>query len=533
MNNMTFGECLKCMLSALEVSMNRLAKYINVDNSLVNRWVHEKRIPPYGSAHIENIAEYLSKNVHNTFQISYINDIITKQGLWAENLSNTEDKIKKILFEAQGYSLECRKKLLIKKKEMMSEIKHRDLIETKTIAYMKQFKGIEGIIELSSNDKVIFGSDNIIKFLLELLNEASLIGRQDNKTIYITYNNSIITANDEIVKTKKYFVRIIKKGWKIIFLLKLDNNVKRILSFIEFAMPLIKTGECIIYYYNNYGLSDEQRETFVIPEVGAMSIFVNNFNSEIKTAFYLKSITAINVFKEYFEVQLKNNAHPLIRHYSENEYKEFCRILSESEDSIGNRMVYTSNLSTMMLPEHIYLKLLNNCMLSDDIIKFAFKNYKKQCNAFKRNIKHYEYNEIYLMDSINSLIKSRKFYLYYYSGIKQVKLEIEDVIKLLERIIYNLKTYKNYNVLFINKKDEKLIMKEDFSFVLKERKTFFYECCYKLKNNYPAVRISVDEPFILKAFEEYFRKTWDHISPVYREKADVIRFLQRQIDALR
>jgi hypothetical protein len=68
--------------------------------------------------------------------------------------------------------------------------------------------------------------------------------------------------------------------------------------------------------------------------------------------------------------------------------------------------------------------------------------------------------------------------------------------------------------------------------VLKERKALFYEN-YRLKDNYPEVSVFVDEPLFVKAFEEYFRRTWEeNIAPVHKEKLEVIKLLQRHMDAL-
>lgn len=538
MNNMTFGECLKCMLSALDVSMNRLAKSINVDNSLVNRWVHGERIPPYGSSYIENIAEYLSKNVRNAYQIKNLNELFIRQGLYLSNTNNIEDRIKKVLSETQGYSYECKKRILkdkkLKIKEKVAEEKNYKTNSEDSITEPRifQMKTTDNIVELSSDDKVILGSDNINMLVLDLLDEAIRADYHKNKIIYMTYNNNVIRTDDEIAKIRNRFIKTIKKGWKIIILIKLDNDLCRILNFIKFAMPLIISGGLIIYYCTRYGLFNTERETFVIPEIGAVSSFIYNCNSEINTAFYHKNVSAVNVFKEYFEAMLKNDARPLINNFAINEYEKYCRILTEADESVGSRMSYKSNLNSIMLPEQIYIKLLKKYKFSDDVIGFAFKNYKKQCDAFKRNIRHYEYNEIYLMDSINSLIEGQEFYLYYYSGIKQIKLDIEDIIDLLKNIIHNLETYKHYNISFINEMAESLTATNNFSFVLKERKALFYEN-YKLKGNYPEVSVSVDEPLFVKAFEEYFRRTWEeHIAPVHKEKLEVIKLLQRHMDAL-
>ncbi len=534
MSNMTFGECLKCMLSALDISMNRLAKYINVDNSLVNRWVHGERIPPYGSSYIDNIASYISKNVYNAYQNKKLNEIIAKQG-FSNNSCGTEDIIKRILLEAQGYSFECRKRHLDKtvknsaktsafkiSETVDMEVNNDDLIQTKMI---------DGIVGMSSNDKVIFGSENIIKYAFNMLYEAVKEDKK-NKIIYLTFNSDVSKNNNEMLKLQSYLGTITKNGWEITILMKLDNNFSRVLNFIRLSIPLIFSGKLNIYYYINYAICNEEREMLIIPNTSAMSGFMHNRNTGLNTAFYLKCASAVNAFKDHFESMMEKNAHPLIKKYDSKAYLEYCRNLVESDETIGNRMVFRSDLDSILLPEHIYVRFLNKLNLSDDVVKIALYNYKKQCKAFQKNIKNYEYNEIYLMDSISSLIQTNKFCMNYYEGVQYIKLEIEEIIEVLENIIHNIKKYKHYKISFINRKIENLITAKNFSFVLKERKALFYESCND-RTNYPSIRLSIEEPTFIKAFEEYFMQGWEHITPANKEKSEAIMFLKRHIEALK
>lgn len=540
MNNITFGECLKNMLLALNLSMSRLAKSIHVDSSLVNRWVHGERIPPYDSPYIENIAVYLSKNVKNEYQVDNINDILIKQGMNFDNLNNMYEKIKRSLLEAQGCSFQKKhlkeKDIKLKEKTLREEKKqkiiHSAVLESDTMDRMLQNKGLHEIVELSCNDKVIFCSDNIEKHAIDMLHEALSGDFAENKVVYMTYNNNLARSKDEITKIRDYFLKVISRGWKVIILMRIDCNLSRILGFSKFAIPLLIQGGLTIYYYTKYGLIGAERETFVVPQVGAISSFANSHNTEINTAFYLKSCSAVTVFEEYFKILMKSNAKQLIKYYSRKECMEYCNSLTECEESVGNRMVFKSNLSTIVLPEHVYEKLLKKSGISDVIRQFALMNFKKQCNAFKKNVKHYDFKEIYLMDSISNLIKNQEFYLYYYYGIKKVKLDMGDIVELLENIVRNLKLYKNYYISFVNKKCEDLNGFNKFSFVLKERKALFYEN-YDLENNYPSVRISIDEPYFINAYGEFFKKNWDHISPLHKEKLEMIKFLKRHINVLK
>lgn len=542
MNSMTFGECLKRLLSALDVSMNRLSKAINVDNSLVNRWIHGERIPPYGTSHIDNIADYLSKNVHNTFQINRLNEALQNDCKCINDADNTEDKIKEVLYEAQGYSIENKNKEKNKIKNKETKITNTKLTISSQVNFENDTKieiaknhilDFEKAVELSKNDKIIYGKENIFLACIYLLENALKQDCIDNKILYVTFNNNkvgLIKNNDYLILLRDYFSKVINKGWKILILVKLDNNIGRTVKFIKFVWPLIETGGVILYNYAKYGIFDAERETYVMQDVGALSVFTSSENYGIDCAFYLQDKKAVEVLEDYFNMLLKNHTRPLLKKYTKNSYTEYCSLLIEADENIGDHMLYKSTFNTLMLPENLYKKLLKNVMLSSEEKKNSFEYYKKQINAFKKNILQYDYKEIYPAESINNLISNNQFHLYYYSGIKLIKLEIGEVIELLKNIIYIIKTYTNYSIAFIHKKFDK--SKEyDFSCTIKEGKAIFFEE-YKLLDNVLEARLSTEEPIFVKASEEYFKKTWENIVPGYKEKADIIQLLQRHIDVL-
>lgn len=61
--------CLKQLLNTLNINENKLAKAINVDPSLISRWVNGKRPISAKSDYIKVISNYLSKNVYDKSQI--------------------------------------------------------------------------------------------------------------------------------------------------------------------------------------------------------------------------------------------------------------------------------------------------------------------------------------------------------------------------------------------------------------------------------------------------------------------------------
>ncbi len=109
-----FGECLHLLMSSLDISNSRLSKGLNLDSSLISRWLHEKRIPAYHSNYIESISSFLSEGILNSFQKQRLDDAINLVCPNLDETLTTKDRITKALLESQGFSLECKKTPIIK-----------------------------------------------------------------------------------------------------------------------------------------------------------------------------------------------------------------------------------------------------------------------------------------------------------------------------------------------------------------------------------------------------------------------------------
>lgn len=547
LTNVKFGEFLKLLLSALDISINRLSKAINVDSSLVNRWINGKRIPPYNTLYIESISEYLSKNVQNTFQMQHLNELLLNVNEDNESAVDLKEKIKKALKEAQGYSYECKKE---ETKAITTHMKNKEEISKSLTNNNFDFERENSIsdepytwnapnhinsIPLSSNDKIIFGIKNIFTAGISLLETAVSQQCKDNNIIYITYNNDLdikAFSCNELMLWRDLLLNALNNGWYVIFLLRLNNNINRTIKFMNFVLPLMKTGRFNIYYFKKYGVFATERELYVISGIGALSCFSTNPNSEISCAFYLENKAAVDILKDYFNVLLETYAKPLIKYYSQDINSEYCCYLTEIEEDIGNRLIYNYGFSMLLLPENLYKKLIKRKNIPQCEKLTTLQYYKKQLNAIITNIHNYEYKDIYFADSIKILIKHRQFYLYTYSGVEIIELEVQDIIEFLHNIINLLKTYDNYNIAFISRNADSPIKIDDCYFMVKERHSVFFEV-FEPSKNIPKVRLTIEEPMIVNAFNEYFNDIWEQIAPVNKDKGEVIEWLQNQINSFK
>jgi transcriptional regulator with XRE-family HTH domain len=325
-SKLKFGKCLDFLLSSLDISINQLSKAINVDSSLVNRWVNEKRIPPYNTTYIQRISEYLSKKINNSFQIQYLNElyaaVFEDLGI---NISE-RDKLEKVLLEAQGYSIEFRrmaarenKTHLTRKKRIpeatngcQPDLQHEECIhQSKNLL---ECMNPINYIDLSSGDKIIIGSKDIFSAILSLLKTASDRSPGNDNTICISFVYGLNLKNQnqyDLVCYRETLLAAIKRGWNILYLVKLNNDINQAIRFISFALTLIKTGKFNPYYFVRNDTLSTEGEILAIPEIGAVVGLPTKTNSEIDYAFFLKNPDASDIIRKYFYALLESIGEPL------------------------------------------------------------------------------------------------------------------------------------------------------------------------------------------------------------------------------
>lgn len=544
-NSKSFGECLNSLLSILGISGNKLSKAINVDSSLVSRWINNKRVPTYDTMYINNISEYLSKSIKNSFQRQQIDELLFKICGISSSTDNIKVKIEKVLLESQGYSIELKskvKKISIHKNDdkddmdidyLNNNLPHCEMQNNNysNINPIYDSSISNSILELSNEDKVIIGSDSIFSMINKLLQTALEDSSNDHTTIYISFNSDIgLTTRyyKDLIRCRKNLLKAIHNGWKVVFLLGLTMNTKETAKIIEFLLPLMHTGNLNLYYFNKYDALSLNIENIIIPGVCALTCSVLNQYSKNICAFFFKNKTAVDILEKKYDLFLSTYAQPLIKYYPAKHKIDYSRYLTEIEEKIGNRFLFNYCFSILTMPKNLYKKLLVTKGLSKEEIKTALELYERRQKAFLKNLQFCYYKDIYYLDCIDDLIIHNQIYLYDYMGIDAVRLEPSDVVELLTNIINLLETYENYNISFISDNRNSFIQNINLYYIVKERQAVLLETITPSDS----MRISIKEPMVVKAFEEYSKELTKKISPVNKDKNEVILWLKRQIKLL-
>ena len=527
MTNMTFGECLRSLLSILDISMNRLSKAINVDNSLINRWIHEKRIPAYNTAYIENIAEYLSRSFHNSTQIKSLDALLYKVCDNNPSTVSIKDKIKIILSECQGYSIECRKKENKKNSNLSTnqELSHNSLYCTDII--------LEKVLSLSSDDKIFFGNISALSSCIQLLKSATSSKNSGNNTIYITYYGYLkVQSSDEarlMAEMKTQLLIASEKNIEICFLLKLDSNIDRIISFIKFISPVFMTKKLKIYYYIRYDIIDSEREMCIVPGLGALSCFPCSENSYEKSGFLLRNSHAVNIFHEYIKTHIKSSSRPLIEYYPDDKQTEYYSSLFKSQEYMGNSFLCRTAQHPLMMTPALYKNILERKNLSPKDISFSMETFEIRLNEFKKGMCYCEYYDVCSVKTITDLIRYRKFPALINGIIEIVSLSKDEVLEIMENIIDIINSFKNYKLSLVRNID---FLMQDNCYIFINEKCALHCEMYFISDTAHKTKMFINEPIFVSAAEKYFMEKYEQIAPINKDRHEIIKFMKKQMKLL-
>jgi hypothetical protein len=247
--NETFGECLQMLMRIFNLKGSVLAKRINVDSSLIYKWIREERIPSYSSSYIDLIADCLVKGIINSFQQESIAKVLRERGF---QISDQEpisilNAVRKCLLEAQGYSIEiCSNKTIAKKREVSSKVNNLPnnldmLSSTNNNVSYQTSADRNNTLELpalsliddspldSDNVKIIRGGKEILYSTIALLQNAQSKPNSNDGAILIALNSTLdlLLDNEEyIAQWENALLKVLKEGWTVIFLVRLDKDIK-------------------------------------------------------------------------------------------------------------------------------------------------------------------------------------------------------------------------------------------------------------------------------------------------------------------
>ena len=536
-----FGKCLKVLLNAANISGSKLAKAINVDPSLISRWVNCKKVPSNGSPYIKMISDYISKSIVNSYQLNRINDIL--DSLTAESVKFDGDlacSIKSLLLEAQGYSLN---------KDMLKKLNRSNAAAGKTrlnnnsydssvhCSVNKKISDVlfeaSKLIPLSSEDYVMAGCENVLDCTNKLLNQA-LMSAPSKQPIMITINSkfSLLALFEEYHKEyRKKIIKLLKNGWTVISTIKFDDAMERSHRFLEDTVLFLKSGNYLPYLSNNIDHPSALSDMIIVPDIGALVFLCTKSVHQLDFTFFFKNSYAIDAFIGKFHQAIRYS-YPVLNEYKARNWSELVKSMTIFEESPGNRYTFRDGISAFLISENIYEQSLKSSESKEYEIRNMLSCHKKQMYALDLNQNFYKYKDIFIRDSIEKAILNKKKQS---CELSQPFDNTDEALLILEHLNTLRNIYKNsdnYEIALVDErslKTYKSIFTAGMNFYLKRNHSIIHILNRKSKamssedDTFKFVCLS--EPTITYALEKAYLDIWDRIAPINKDRREVLAWL--------
>lgn len=107
-------------------------------------------------------------------------------------------------------------------------------------------------------------------------------------------------------------------------------------------------------------------------------------------------------------------------------------------------------------------------------------------------------------------------------------MESQDIIDYLKYVIYIIKTYSTYQIAMVYHDSNDFI--QNITLLIKERQLVLLEVFDTKRES--DVRLSINDPVIVNAFVTYYNSLWQKISPINKDKQDIILLIEEYIKVL-
>jgi len=377
--------------------------------------------------------------------------------------------------------------------------------------------------------------------LFEQLPDAT--GRSDaERTIVLTWQ-SRETSEMSAELEERWLVSlrsILRRGWQMQYLCRLDDNIHRTVRLVEMMRDLIGTGNYFPRYFKPYGVISPPYDLIIIPGVAGVLLFSTKTAHAVDDGIITRDAHTLRILQAH-AAQLARQTTRLVTAYFhlENDLA-YGERLREAENHSGGRVLIKDGLSVTTQPEWWFdtppTAQIPGAHTAESW-QLVAAHRKARIAAFRRYVRSNEnaYYDICTISAIERLVRTGAYpdgdpSNGPHQGKKAVREHLQNTVELL-------RTYENYHLALIRDYEMKDVDEESFQMSAKwqvsgDNTVFIGTRIADQQGRLVPANLHITEPTVANGFREHFYQMWQRIPPLFRERERVIAWLERQIKEL-
>lgn len=495
-----FSEKLDILMNALHVSNTRLARFLNVDASLISRYRNGMRLLSAENQLVADICTYFSTRTNTQQQMADLLDIlnIPSNDSPANNPQLLFDRLYQWLTEKQDISDTSVMDNFLEKLDTFHADWNITLIPPESVIVT------EG--ELHTIES-FWGTAGIQQAVLRFL---TLIAEQTTpRTLYLYSDLQMnwLTSNAAFAqKWASLMLTILSKGNRIKMVHTVNRDFNELFSAIEKWLPLYMTGQIEPYYCKNQKDSRFTHTLFIAAELSSIHSSCIT-GAEEEAEYILNTDTRnINHLAEQFQ-SLLASCSSLMQIFTSRTVHQFTLRLTEFERQEGDVKALLSSLSISTMPLDLLTKMLDRAHVPSEAKKNALIYHENRTKRFYRSLSGNRVTEfstlpaadqpfagIVCLDLPHFILKTPIYY---------TPEEYSEHIKNIIQIINQNSQYHFRPLLVHPFKNIQLFVKEGVGTVL-------------IKDDSPTTAFTFSHPLMCSAFSSYVDALSDRSMKIYK-----------------
>ncbi len=479
---------LAYLMSILNISGKELSESIHVDVSLISKWKNQKRRINKKAPHFENMIEYIIK-IDEINQYKTLKKIFLEKDIEINNMNGLKKNLEFFILD------DIQNNLLSPFDVPLSHDTSNDVYDYNVRVFKDNSGRREAVLEFLD---IVLNMNEPQELLL--ISQEDMTWMLEDKSFLIEWNQK--------------FNEILKNNHKIKMIHFVDREIEDISNVIEYWIQLYSNVNIESYYYTKFIDTPIKQTLFIVKNHFAIyGVNYNNQTSKRYTSMYCDDFS-VAMYENMFDHYLKDS-NPLVLKFDSKKIPDFIKQIQYYKHNQTKSYFYAYEPSFI----HFESALLNNILIRNNVSKEKINEIIYFHEIFS-NINHKTTSVVYNFSLFNDLIAADniKFDQLSFLAEKDIFINHNDVLKLLESLIKYLEDNTESNIVVIDSKE--LLQMIPMNFIISANN---FVTTNNLYNN--AELSFTNELTTISSFEYFFNNIFSSIPRVSRDKSRTIQLL--------
>ena len=367
--------------------------------------------------------------------------------------------------------------------------------------------------------------------IMQLLSSAIDRPPDPDQPIFLTFqgNQSVLPVGSVAYKHwSNLIISLLKKGWRIEHVLRLNRDTMRSLGLVRQLMPFMSAGAYTPHVIRASGTLSPAHDVVVVPGIGTLFGLETTGSDGLDRGIVATDEDSIRIFTAFCRNMIRNSTPLLTRFGPLDPVYNHSLIEAETRSTSSKRLLVKAIPSIVLDPPEWYEHVPFWAWTDGEAYHDTLRSHGQRIAYIRQHPQLIHYRDIYSRRAITNLVLHGQ----YPNPFKQDQMKVvprQSIKRHLENIIQVLIDCPNYEIALITQDEEERVPMQHNWQVTSDNTVLLelFDSALPLPGHIGNIQIR--DAAISQAFSEFFQECWENINEMHRDRQETIKWFQEQI----